>query len=163
MTTAEGDYHGYEVYRCHRSRLPSDSPWWLQGAAVVGKGTHEFSWLVDKPHESTLISQMREQVLLELQGLDVQGTGVGVPCHGPRLAFVVTLRDWREVDEAVRRLGTWLVREDIVGEVLVEVVVPTYDVRGAGAAHRYPTSLFSYTLSSQSLSRSSMSTNPLRS
>jgi CheY-like chemotaxis protein len=133
MTTAEGDYHGYEVYRCHQSRLPSDSPWWLQGAAVVGKGTHEFSWLVDKPHESTLISQMREQVLLELTGLDVQGTGVGVPCHGPRLAFVVTLRDWREVDEAVRRLGTWLVREDIVGEVLVEVVVPTYDVRSGSS------------------------------
>jgi hypothetical protein len=131
MTTAEGNQHGYQVYRCHRSWLHADSPWWLQGAAVVGNGSYEFPWLGDKLYENALLSQMRDQVLVELSGLDVYATAIGAPCHGPRPAFVVTLRDWREVDEAIRRLGGWLVRENMIGEVLVEVVVPEVDARAA--------------------------------
>jgi hypothetical protein len=133
MTTAEGDHPGYQVYRCHRSRLHADSPFWLQGAAVVGNRSHEFPWLVDKLHENALVLQMREQVLVELKGLDVYGTAIGAPCHGARVGFVVTLRDWRDVDEAIRRIGAWFARDDMVGEVLVQLVVPEYDARATRA------------------------------
>jgi hypothetical protein len=55
--------------------------------------------------------QFRKEVMRELDGLPVWGSGLGLRCKD--FGMVLWFSDWRRLDEAVGRIGALLRREDL--------------------------------------------------
>ena len=94
----------------------------LAGAAiaVVAGGETPFEFLA-APDSEALQERFRARVAETLRGIDVRATGFGAACHGGEPAFLVTLRDWHEVDRVVEKLTEWVARESLRGEIVVYV------------------------------------------
>jgi hypothetical protein len=73
------------------------------------------------PNDRAVREQFRAYALGALPGIRSQhASGFGGSCRG-KPAFMIMISDPNELDLATRQLGEWLVRENLAGDLVVEV------------------------------------------
>ena len=96
MKTTMGEHDGYTVEYDFRKE-------WHVTVRGLGPFRAGHAELRTPQHEAGLV-QLQDEVVHGVQGLEsYEGCGIGVTCGG--LAIDVYIRDWHEVDEAIRRVG----------------------------------------------------------
>jgi hypothetical protein len=123
LHVAEGTYDGYRVVRrCTVGLRPNE-----RDVAVVGTGGRCFEGVCGHIDEWTRGAQVFTESLREVIPTS-SGEGYGARCTpGDHMSVHLFVRDWRSLDEVIRRVGSRL-RSDGLGE---EVVVSVWSGRAA--------------------------------
>jgi hypothetical protein len=133
--TPEGAARGYRVYRHCPNYLPDGV-----AVAIVGTGTKAIPQLGSTvPRSGTLSSVEIEREFRAFASAaqraaavsSIHGGAAGRPCFDlpGGDAVVLYLHDWRQVDQAIVNLGTWLSAHDWKGDVILwpqPIPGPTY-------------------------------------
>jgi hypothetical protein len=117
VKTEPGAYGGYDVRKDCRGRLK-------HAIAIIGRGSVEAPWLV--PGNGRTRDEDTAPVWRWLGSEDLTGIGVGVQqgCAQGQRGVSVYMRNWREVDAAVRSIGAGMAAGNLRGEVDVDVRDP---------------------------------------
>jgi outer membrane protein assembly factor BamB len=98
-------------------------------AAIVRDKGNDFSWYPD----ARIPGPMKQKAVREdfraraagVSGIAVHATGFGSSCLEPRGAFMLMVHPGQALEAAAHRVGEWLVRENLRGEIdLVETPLP---------------------------------------
>jgi hypothetical protein len=119
----EGGREGFEVH------LKCKSPVMSGAVSVIGTGRRQFPFLENGPgpdgdYSPALREQFREDATAAASARSLRGTGFGASCAGEGPAFLLWLGDYGEVDLVLWRLGTWMARKGLRGEIVVDVMGP---------------------------------------
>jgi hypothetical protein len=110
VTTTAGDFEGYAVIgACESDGI----------LGVIGAGAQHLP--ADRTGLDGAITDLRTRTEQALAPLAV-GVGYGVGCQAGHLALRVYVRTYRDVDEAIRRLGAFLLAQDLGEEYLLLIV-----------------------------------------
>jgi hypothetical protein len=63
-----------------------------------------------------------EAVARQVAGVSsIHTVNASAGCRAPGWAMVFKLDDYRDVDDAIRRLGPWLARQNLSGEIVLQL------------------------------------------
>ena len=108
LKTTSGQYDGYRVETACRE---------VACVGVIGTGTRWFDGMERPPIDDKTYragyERLRQEVSAELRGLDLQSYSIGFSCQLADSGIDVWLRNWRQLDEAIARVGAKLKRESL--------------------------------------------------
>jgi hypothetical protein len=111
--TTPGTYSGYEV------RNDCGDKWGGFELVVHGSGTDRIPQWAAAWSDTDLARASLEKEACEAAGVQSLHLFVGTHnCHGD---FYLALHDWRDLDAAVRGVGTWMKCRNVGGDVVIRV------------------------------------------